>query len=71
MWQEYHDMVKSDIADVKNLAGRPAGSITAATFLAAFAGDFPLPTWILPEPAGWTAPSKPIIKKAEPVSASA
>jgi leucyl aminopeptidase len=41
MWQEYHDMVKSDIADVKNLAGRPAGSITAATFLAAFAGDFP------------------------------
>jgi leucyl aminopeptidase len=41
MWQEYHDMVKSDIADVKNLAGRPAGSITAATFLAAFAGDYP------------------------------
>ena len=41
MWPEYHEMVKSDIADVKNLAGRPAGSITAATFLAAFAGDFP------------------------------
>jgi leucyl aminopeptidase len=41
MWQEYHEMVKSDIADLKNLAGRPAGSITAATFLAAFAGDFP------------------------------
>lgn len=41
MWPEYHEMVKSEIADVKNLAGRPAGSITAATFLAAFAGDYP------------------------------
>ena len=41
MWEEYHQMVKSEIADLKNLAGRPAGSITAATFLAAFTGDFP------------------------------
>ncbi len=41
MWQEYHDMVKSDIADLKNLGGKAAGSITAATFLAAFAGDYP------------------------------
>ncbi|HOE71125.1 MAG TPA: leucyl aminopeptidase [Brevefilum sp.] len=41
LWQEYQEMVKSDIADVKNVAGRPAGSITAGAFLAAFAGDFP------------------------------
>ncbi len=41
MWDEYHQMVKSEIADLKNLAGRPAGSITAATFLAAFVGDYP------------------------------
>ncbi len=41
MWPEYHEMVKSNIADLKNLAGRPAGSITAATFLAAFVGDYP------------------------------
>ena len=41
MWEEYHQMVKSEIADLKNLAGRPAGSITAGTFLAAFTGDFP------------------------------
>ena len=29
LWDEYHQMVKSEIADLKNLAGRPAGSITA------------------------------------------
>jgi leucyl aminopeptidase len=41
MWEEYHQMVKSEIADLKNLAGRAAGSITAGTFLAAFVGDYP------------------------------
>lgn len=41
MWEEYHQMVKSEIADLKNIAGRPAGSITSATFLAAFTGDYP------------------------------
>jgi leucyl aminopeptidase len=41
MWDEYHEMVKSDVADLKNMAGRPAGSITAGTFLAAFVGDYP------------------------------
>jgi leucyl aminopeptidase len=39
LWQEYHDMVKSDIGDLKNLAGRAAGSITAGAFLSAFVGD--------------------------------
>jgi leucyl aminopeptidase len=41
MWDEYHEMVKSQVADLKNLAGRPAGSITAGTFLAAFTGEYP------------------------------
>jgi leucyl aminopeptidase len=41
MWDEYHAMVKSEVADLKNLAGRAAGSITAGTFLAAFVGDYP------------------------------
>ena len=41
LWEEYHQMVKSEIADLKNLAGRAAGSITAGAFLAAFVGDFP------------------------------
>jgi leucyl aminopeptidase len=39
LWDDYREMVKSDIADLKNLAGRPAGSITAGAFLAAFTGD--------------------------------
>lgn len=41
LWDEYHEMIKSEIADLKNMAGRPAGSITAGAFLAAFVGDCP------------------------------
>ena len=35
----YDDMLKSRIADVKNVGGRPAGSITAAQFLKRFVKD--------------------------------
>jgi leucyl aminopeptidase len=31
----------SDVADLKNVGGRPAGTITAATFLKEFVGDAP------------------------------
>jgi len=41
LWDEYHEMVKSEVADLKNMAGRAAGSITAGAFLAAFVGDYP------------------------------
>ncbi len=41
LWDEYHEMIKSEIADLKNLGGQPAGSITAGAFLAAFVGDYP------------------------------
>jgi len=36
IWEEYEEMIKSEIADVKNLGGRFAGSITAALFLKQF-----------------------------------
>ncbi len=36
LWQEYQEKVKSDIAYVKNSAGREGGAITAACFLNAF-----------------------------------
>jgi len=36
MGQAYDDMIKSDIADMKNTGGREAGSITAAQFLQRF-----------------------------------
>lgn len=42
LWSEYREMIKSEIADIKNLGGRPAGSITAGAFLADFVGDYPL-----------------------------
>lgn len=41
LWGEYREMIKSEIADIKNLGGRPAGSITAGAFLADFVGDYP------------------------------
>jgi leucyl aminopeptidase len=40
-WDEYGDMIKSDIADMKNIGGREAGAITAGKFLEKFA-KFPL-----------------------------
>ena len=39
--REYFDLIKSDVADVKNTGGAPAGSITAAKFLEMFAHDTP------------------------------
>jgi len=41
LWDEYRDLMKSDIADVKNSGGRPAGSITAGWFLREFVKGFP------------------------------
>jgi leucyl aminopeptidase len=40
LWKEYNDQIKSDIADMKNSGGRPAGTITAAAMLAKFAEDY-------------------------------
>ena len=39
MGKAYDDMLKSRIADMKNIGGRPAGSITAAQFLKRFVKD--------------------------------
>lgn len=36
LWQDYHDQIKSHIADVKNTGGRWAGALTAGAFLAKF-----------------------------------
>lgn len=41
IYEEYRDQLKSDIADIKNVGGRPAGSITAALFLKEFIGETP------------------------------
>jgi leucyl aminopeptidase len=40
LWSEYRNMVKGDVADIKNTAGRAAGTITAGAFLGAFTNDY-------------------------------
>lgn len=40
-WDEYGEMIKSKIADVRNIGGREAGAITAGKFLEKFTG-YPL-----------------------------
>jgi leucyl aminopeptidase len=40
-WEEYGELLKSDIADLKNIGGREAGAIIAGKFLERFA-EFPL-----------------------------
>ena len=39
--EEYDKQIKSDIADMKNVGGRPGGSITAAQFLQRFTNGKP------------------------------
>ena len=39
--EEYKEQLKSDLADIKNIGGRSAGSITAALFLQEFVGNIP------------------------------
>jgi leucyl aminopeptidase len=40
-WEEYGEMIKSDVADIRNVGGREAGAITAGKFLENFA-EYPL-----------------------------
>jgi len=39
-WEEYDELIKSDIADMKNIGGKDAGAITAGKFLERFT-DYP------------------------------
>ena len=49
LWENYQELVKSDIADFKNSTGRPGGAITAAAFLSKFVGPYP---WVHLDIAG-------------------
>ncbi|HXG65469.1 MAG TPA: leucyl aminopeptidase [Blastocatellia bacterium] len=62
MDSEYREMIKSDIADIKNSAGRYAGTITASCFLREFAEDTP---WVHFDIAGtaWENERKPHMAK--------
>jgi leucyl aminopeptidase len=41
MWDEFREQNKSEVADVKNSGGRPAGTITAGWFLREFVDGYP------------------------------
>jgi len=41
LYEEYQEQIKSKIADIKNIGGREAGTITAACFLSRFVDDIP------------------------------
>ena len=49
LWEDYHELIKSDIADYKNTGGRPGGAITAAAFLSKFVDKYP---WVHLDIAG-------------------
>lgn len=60
--KEYTNQIKSDIADIKNVGGKKAGTITAAAFLKEFAEETP---WAHLDIAGtaWGDPATPYRSK--------
>ncbi|MFQ5638493.1 MAG: leucyl aminopeptidase [bacterium] len=61
LWENYHDQIKSDYADMKNIGGKPGGAITAAALLENFT-DYP---WAHLDIAGtaWTSQESAYIPK--------
>jgi leucyl aminopeptidase len=67
LWQlpldeEYGEQLRSDIADLKNTGGRPAGTITGAYFIKEFAGDTPWAHLDIASTA-WNGEKKPYLCK--------
>ncbi len=62
LFEEYREQLRSDIADLANVGGKPAGAITAAMFLREFTGDLP---WAHVDIAGtaWVDEAKPYAPK--------
>jgi leucyl aminopeptidase len=62
IFDDYAEQLKSDIADMVNTGGRPAGSITAAIFLKEFSGGLP---WAHIDIAGtaWADEPRPYLPK--------
>ena len=58
LYEEYSEQMRSEIADMVNTGGRPAGACTAAAFLKEFTGDLP---WAHLDVAGtaWADDAKP------------
>jgi leucyl aminopeptidase len=56
-WEEYDELIKSDIADLKNVGGKYAGAITAGKFLEHFT-DYPYIHLDIAGPAYLSSPDK-------------
>ena len=62
LWPEHYEAIKSDIADLKNIGGRPGGAITAGAFLSKFSGSAPWAHLDIAGPA-WVKKDRPYIPK--------
>ena len=62
LWEGYYDLIKSDIADMKNTGGRDGGVITAAALLSKFVQKYP---WVHLDIAAtaWTDKDRPYTPK--------
>ena len=49
LWEDFKELIKSDVADIKNSGGRAAGAISAAMFLKEFTDSYP---WVHLDIAG-------------------
>jgi leucyl aminopeptidase len=49
LWDDYQEFIKSDLADIKNVGGKPGAAIIAARFLQNFVGNYP---WVHVDIAG-------------------
>jgi leucyl aminopeptidase len=49
LWDDFKELIKSDVADIKNSGGRAAGAISAAMFLKEFTDSYP---WVHLDIAG-------------------
>jgi leucyl aminopeptidase len=57
LWDGFRKQIESDVADIKNTGGRPAGTITAGWFLKEFVGDTP---WVHLDIAGTAYREEPL-----------
>lgn len=62
LWEDYKEQIKSNVADIQNVGGRSAGTITAAMFLKEFVDNKP---WVHLDIAGtaWAEKEKPYCVK--------
>ncbi|MCJ7578700.1 MAG: leucyl aminopeptidase [candidate division Zixibacteria bacterium] len=62
LWDDYQEFIKSDLADIKNVGGKPGAAIIAARFLQNFVGNYP---WVHVDIAGvdFSEKERPYIPK--------